>query len=246
MKRCPLKNKASKKGITVSVISSLAVHLFILNIAVFCHIINKEEPITPEISVSIVSVAAPSSVASQKASKEPEHKKEIKEAKTVKEPEPKQEPEREMAKKSEFPPLEKPKSIVEQKPSELAEISPAAAKPAETPIDNNQKQQLTSNDKGNSVSTIHTVSEADYAHTTPPEYPRRAIDRGQQGIVVVKALISKDGNPAKVTVYTSSGYDLLDRSALDAVKEWSFKPSALADNQISSWILVPVKFVIQG
>ncbi len=223
MRRCPLRNKASKKGISISVILSMVLHILVFSIAGFSYVIPLENEKPKPLIVNIASVAAPS-VAEQKTSEKKKEKAEEKIQNSKKE--------------SEI--LPKPQSMT--KPSEFAYIAPQAARP-----ENNIKQQLTSNDVGNSVSTIiPTATEADYAYATPPVYPPRAIDLGQQGMVVVKALISKDGSAAKVTVYASSGYDLLDRSALNAVKEWSFKPSALQNNQIASWILVPVKFVIQG
>ncbi len=276
MNKCPLKNKATKKGMALSVILSLIVHLSILKIAGFSHApIKKEIDIEKPLIVNIASIAAPS-IVEQKISQDqkPEQKKVENTEKEVSEKplDKLKEKSAEIVKKTDLPSLPKPKSLmdktlaeklVDPKPTELAEISPAAVKPREQPqevqkissiepyspqpANHNMNQQLTSNDRGTSVSTImHTASEADYAHTTPPVYPRRAIDKGQQGIVIVKALISTDGSPAKVTVYTSSGYELLDMSAINAVKEWSFKPSVLQNDQIASWILVPVKFMIQG
>ncbi|MDX1949773.1 MAG: energy transducer TonB [Rickettsiales bacterium] len=111
----------------------------------------------------------------------------------------------------------------------------------------NVKKQITANGSGNSASNVMpTLSEADYLSTTPPIYPPRAIDLGQQGIVIIRALISANGGSVqKVAIHKSSGFSILDNSALEAVKDWKFKPFTQKSIPISGWVMVPVRFVIR-
>ncbi len=133
-----------------------------------------------------------------------------------------------------------------QEVKKLSEIQPAAGRgslPKEQSAEENKtKQFLTSNDNGNNSVTIEPVlTENDYIQTVAPAYPHRAIERGQQGVVIVRALIAKSGQAEKVLVHNSSGFETLDISAIKAVSQWKFK-TALAEGM---WVQVPVKFIIK-
>ncbi|MBE7636606.1 TonB family protein [Sneathiella sp. P13V-1] len=96
---------------------------------------------------------------------------------------------------------------------------------------------------GNNVSTvIHT---ANYRHRTPPVYPRRAYQLGQQGTVMLHALVDNQGRPGDLKVEKSSGYTMLDKAALIAVASWEFEPREEDGRKVKSWVRVPVKFVIR-
>jgi TonB family protein len=57
-----------------------------------------------------------------------------------------------------------------------------------------------------------------------PTYPRLAIKRELQGSVKVRVSVSPEGRPSNVEILKSSGHDLLDRAAVDAISEWKFLP----------------------
>lgn len=106
------------------------------------------------------------------------------------------------------------------------------------------KSVNTSNDKGaDSVTVVKTLSESEYIQTVAPEYPKKAIDKGQQGTVIVKALIGFDGQAKLVDVSDSSGHAILDNSAIKAVSKWEFMPNDKDDAEM--WVQVPVKFIIK-
>ncbi|WP_025897981.1 energy transducer TonB [Sneathiella glossodoripedis] len=96
--------------------------------------------------------------------------------------------------------------------------------------------------KGNSASTV--VHEANYRRQVAPSYPRRAYELGQQGTVMLNALVEPSGRPGELKVEQSSGYRLLDKAALAAVKKWEFEPLVQNGQKVSSWVRVPVRFVI--
>lgn len=58
-----------------------------------------------------------------------------------------------------------------------------------------------------------------------PEYPEDAKKAGVEGAVVLKAIISKEGTVQDLQIM--SGPEMLRKSALDAVKEWRYKPYVL-------------------
>jgi protein TonB len=43
----------------------------------------------------------------------------------------------------------------------------------------------------------------------------------------------------------SSGYAMLDRSALEAVKTWKFEPGRKMGKPANMWVEVPVKFILR-
>jgi len=55
-----------------------------------------------------------------------------------------------------------------------------------------------------------------------PEYPLRARREGWQGVVVVQIVLSSNGTIKNLDLIKSSGYDILDQSAINAVKGWQF------------------------
>ncbi|MGE5522248.1 MAG: TonB family protein [Rhodospirillaceae bacterium] len=87
---------------------------------------------------------------------------------------------------------------------------------------------------------------ADYLQNPAPRYPPLARRMGQQGKVVLRVLVNAGGSASQVEVRTSSGSDVLDEAALEAVKRWRFVPAKRGDQPISAWVLVPITFTLQG
>ncbi len=75
-----------------------------------------------------------------------------------------------------------------------------------------------------------------------PVFPPQAIRAHHSGTVITKAMISKDGIPASVTIEESSGYPELDEAAIDAVKQWHFNPATKNGVPIDGFARVPVNF----
>jgi TonB family protein len=76
----------------------------------------------------------------------------------------------------------------------------------------------------------------------PPEYPLEAQKKGWQGLVILKALIEKEGKPAQVLIEEGSGHKMLDQVALEAVKDWKFVPGHVGNLNVSSWVKIPIRF----
>jgi protein TonB len=84
-----------------------------------------------------------------------------------------------------------------------------------------------------------------YAENPKPIYPREARKKEYQGEVILKVEVLSDGQVGQVEVKRSSGHDILDRSALAAVRQWRFIPAKRGENAIPLWVNIPIKFQLQ-
>ena len=87
---------------------------------------------------------------------------------------------------------------------------------------------------------------ADYLRNPPPTYPPIARRLGEQGRVVLRVLVTADGQPEQVEVRTSSGSPRLDATALETVRRWKFVPARQGDRPVATWVLVPISFRLEG
>ncbi len=85
-------------------------------------------------------------------------------------------------------------------------------------------------------------SKADYLHNPPPDYPRMSVRLGEQGQVILKVLIGADGVPQKAELQTSSGFERLDKAALDAAMRWRYVPGKRGGVAETMWYLLPMTF----
>lgn len=84
--------------------------------------------------------------------------------------------------------------------------------------------------------------DAEYLNNPKPRYPFMSLRAGEQGRVLVKVFIGADGLPQKAEVKTSSGFERLDRTALDSVLQWRYVPGKVGGVAQSMWYVVPVDF----
>ena len=105
-------------------------------------------------------------------------------------------------------------------------------------------RQTTAEDPENDAAAVR-ASVPLYDLNPPPDYPRAARRRNYQGTVVLDVRVTVDGLAAEVRVGQSSGYTLLDRSALRAVKAWRFSPARRGDRPVEMWVRVPVRFALR-
>jgi TonB family protein len=76
----------------------------------------------------------------------------------------------------------------------------------------------------------------------PPTYPDLARSAGVEGTVNVLALVGKDGRVKDANVKTS--IPMLDEAALQAVRQWTFRPATAKGDSIAVWVSVPVRFTL--
>lgn len=118
-----------------------------------------------------------------------------------------------------------------------------AAKSITSPIEKQQETVKTM--PRSSLGTIRTKSKPGYFQNQPPEYPQLARQMHQEGLVILSVEIDQKGMPVQVEVEQSSGYQLLDRAALKAVRHWRFQPERRGDLPVKSKVAVPVRFRLE-
>ena len=87
---------------------------------------------------------------------------------------------------------------------------------------------------------------ANYLNNPAPAYPAISRRQGHQGRVVMRVFVNAGGNADQVEIRTSSGHDLLDQAALNAVRRWRFVPARQGDQAVPAWVLVPITFTLEG
>jgi TonB family protein len=75
-----------------------------------------------------------------------------------------------------------------------------------------------------------------------PQYPQEAKDQRIQGRVVLSIIVDKDGNVANVEVI--SGHPMLAPPAMEAVKQWKYRPYLLNGEPIEVDTQVAVNFTL--
>ncbi len=77
-------------------------------------------------------------------------------------------------------------------------------------------------------------------HKVQPEYPEEAKEKRIAGTVRLHAIIARDGSIAQVELI--SGHPLLAKSALDAVRQWQYRPTLLNGDPVEVDTTIDVIF----
>jgi len=75
------------------------------------------------------------------------------------------------------------------------------------------------------AATSDAISEAVLVRQVSPRYPTAAMRANQEGWVDVEFAVGADGAVGNVTVVDSQPKHVFDRSAIDAVSRWEYKPA---------------------
>jgi periplasmic protein TonB len=90
------------------------------------------------------------------------------------------------------------------------------------------------------VQVSQGVSQGLLVHQVTPQYPSMAKQARVQGSVLLRAVIGKDGKVENVQ--PESGNPLLTSAAVNAVKQWRYKPYVLDGNPVEVETTVTVNF----
>ncbi len=88
------------------------------------------------------------------------------------------------------------------------------------------------------------VAEANLVYDVTPKYPPEAGRARIEGTVVLMAVIGKDGTVHDVRV--ESGLQLLAQAAIDAVKQWRYKPYLLNGEPVEVDSHITINFTLSG
>ncbi|MBC8403867.1 MAG: energy transducer TonB, partial [Planctomycetes bacterium] len=103
----------------------------------------------------------------------------------------------------------------------------------------------TPNNPPDNVALVLTRAQPKADACPQPPYPPRALRKKWQGLCQVQAWIHADGSVARVSLHQSSGFDVLDQAALQAVQKWKFQPAERGGVAVSDEIVLPIRFVLQ-
>ena len=85
-------------------------------------------------------------------------------------------------------------------------------------------------------------TQARYRETPQPHYPDSARREGKEGRVLLRVLVDEEGRSKLIEVNTSSGHDMLDQAAIEALKKWRFMPARASGKPVETWVKVPIEF----
>jgi protein TonB len=88
------------------------------------------------------------------------------------------------------------------------------------------------------------VVEANLIHDVPPQYPPEAGRARLEGPVVLMAVIGQDGSVKDVRV--ESGLPILAQAAIDAVKQWRYKPYLIDGEPVEVDSRITINFTLSG
>lgn len=146
------------------------------------------------------------------------------------------------------PPVTKQESVEKEKdiPQEVAQSE--VEKPLLEQVDKELMVEVVSTSEAQAeyagFDQLPTMEQPRYRKAFPPNYPRLARRKGQQGTVKVKAKVGLGGEVETVELLESSGHKVLDDSALKTVKQWQFYPYQVDQKLSVAWVEVPVEFTL--
>ncbi len=256
------------RGPRVSLALSLALHGLILVPLLLASMAGSSASDEPALMVEL-SLAAPTAGPESEANNnEPDTKEQAAEtppepqlpsveetAAALPPPEPQPELTLEPEIKVELPPPQEPPPLkaADLKPAEPPKPKAPPPKPAAArPNAQAAVSRAPNPDAGDASTTQQAASPAPlivfegrprYRHPpTPAVYPQRAIELNQQGEALVRVRLDPDGSAAEILLWRGSGFALLDRAALTAVRGWQFLPAMRDGRPVAAWVEIPVRF----
>jgi protein TonB len=143
------------------------------------------------------------------------------------------------------PPERKVAQTRHPRPKRPAPSSPVEPQPATEPTTVVAALSATA-PTASAAAIISTESrKVEYLYNPPPAYPPRARRLGLEGEVLIRTRVLPNGETDRLVLERSSGYALLDDAAMEAVRKWRFRPARRGDEQIVSWIEIPVRFRLE-
>ncbi len=79
-----------------------------------------------------------------------------------------------------------------------------------------------------------------------PRYPYLSRSREEEGKVILRVHVDKQGRASRIVTIQSSGHSRLDKAARKAVKNWTFIPALEDGNPTAGVVQVPILFVLKN
>lgn len=140
-----------------------------------------------------------------------------------------------------------PDRVIEHAAPALPEsaITAPATTPGEPASASDRAPAVAAAPKPESLAAIAASSPVAFLDAPQPDYPASAREDGQEGLVVLRVRVSKDGRAAEILIARGSGVRALDAAALAGVRRWTFRPARIAGEDVEAWMDVPIRFRLQ-
>ncbi len=133
---------------------------------------------------------------------------------------------------------EAPVVTVKEVSAQVKVVAPKKVSPKPRKIPAEKSVPIASNHGALSEAKPH------YLQNPAPIYPDFARERGWQGVVTLQVAVNENGLAGHVSVFQSSGFKLLDRAAVNAVRRWIFSPAHMGTLKLKSDVKIPIRFVL--
>ncbi len=128
-------------------------------------------------------------------------------------------------------PVIEPVKRLPPEPVKVAEAMPSAVIAAPEPVAVDAVE-----------ATLPPRFDADYLSNPSPRYPPLSRKLAEAGRVLLRVQVSPKGEALTILLQRSSGYERLDKSALEAVADWRFVPARQGQQAVMAWVIVPIVF----
>jgi protein TonB len=144
-------------------------------------------------------------------------------------------------------PKKKSKPQLKSQPSHKPEVIPEPKLESTTSgipslIENTANKEYTSLSNQDRNNKIEEETFPTYLKNPKPRYPIMARRRKIEGVVLLKVEVLPNGKVGNIKVQRTSGYRILDESALHAIKDWIFIPAKRNGMCIKVWTNIPIRF----
>jgi periplasmic protein TonB len=124
----------------------------------------------------------------------------------------------------------------------LAQTSQSAAPPSTQPAPDSQTPAPAASQARGSVRIASGIMMKNSVHTVAPVYPDTARINHVTGVVTLEATVGTDGTVINLKVV--SGPPLLRMAAIDAVKQWQYRPTILNGTPVQVVTQINLNFTL--
>lgn len=96
---------------------------------------------------------------------------------------------------------------------------------------------------GFSMDEVDTLPQA--VRSVPPQYPFVARRNALEGTVVIRMLVTVQGEVEQLSVESAVPEGVFEKAALAAAARWRFHPGKYKGRAVDTWILLPFKFELE-
>ncbi|OCH06598.1 energy transducer TonB [Aliivibrio fischeri] len=137
-------------------------------------------------------------------------------------------------------PIETKKNVIKEK----AETKPTTkmAKKTDKPVEKESTAKPVASKSGATEKPQLVQKPSFLKRPNAPRYPRIAQRKGIEGTALYEIWLNENGKQIKQELITSSGAQVLDEAALNAIRDWQFSPQVINGQAIAHRVQIPVRF----